>query len=183
MATLSSGITGPVRGRTGPVVSYTRYGQNIIRHVGDTRKNKLETPARKIQREKIKVCNLFTGAFTGSGFFNRTFPAFGHTGSGYNRVTGALMNLAIITVPDTALNWPKVLISKGKVASVETANAAVDEERNIVFEWVNNAGTGTAKDDDKAVLVAYFPESGEAVFEISQATRKSEQAVIRANFV
>ncbi|HEU5364313.1 MAG TPA: hypothetical protein VFU62_02215 [Hanamia sp.] len=113
MAILSQSILGPSNGKTGPVITYIRYGQNIMRSVGSTKKNKIKTPARKTQREKIKVCNEFTKAFTGSGFFNKSFPAFGHTGSGYNRATGALMNLAIVSHPETAIVWPKVLISRG----------------------------------------------------------------------
>ncbi len=38
-----------------------------------------------MQREKIKVCNEFTHAFSGTGFFNKSFPSYGHTGSGYNK--------------------------------------------------------------------------------------------------
>ena len=82
MAILTKGILGEVIGKTGPVVRYMRFGQNITRSKGSTRKNRIETPARKIQREKIKVCNDFTRAFSGTGFFNKSFPAYGHTGSG-----------------------------------------------------------------------------------------------------
>lgn len=178
MAILSQGILGSVTGKTGPVISYTRYGQNIIRSVGGTKKNKIETPARKKQRQKIKVCNEFTKAFTGSGFFNRSFPAIGHTGSGYNRATGALMNLAIVSHPETAIVWPKVLISKGNIASVDAASADVNDEGNIIFGWADNAGTGTAKENDTAILVAYFPEQKEAVFQFSEAKRIDGYALL-----
>ena len=181
MAILSQGILGPVTGRTGPVVSYIRFGQNITRTVGNSKKNKIETPARKTQREKIKVCNEFTKAFTGSGFFNKSFPASGHTGSGYNRITSAIMNLAIITDPVTKIAWPNVLISKGPVASVEFASASVNEEGNVLFTWTNNAGTGTAKNNDKAILVAYFPGSKEAVYQFSEAKRYDGYAVLEMN--
>jgi hypothetical protein len=178
MAILSQGILGSVSGKTGPVVSYIRYGQNITQSIGSRKKNKIETPARKTQREKIRVCNEFTKAFTGSGFFNKSFPAFGHTGSGYNRATSALMNLAILTIPETRIAWPKVLISKGEIAPVDAASADVDEEGNIIFGWADNAGTGTAKGNDTAILVAYFPESKEAVFQFSDATRNDGFAVL-----
>ena len=181
MAILSQGILGSVSGKTGPVVSYIRYGQNITQSIGSRKKNKIETPARKMQREKIKVCNEFTKAFTGSGFFNKSFPAFGHTGSGYNRATSALMNLAILTIPETRIAWPKVLISKGEIAPVDAASADVDEEGNIIFGWADNAGTGTAKGNDRAILVAYFPESKEAVFQFSDATRNDGFAVLEVD--
>lgn len=163
MGIITQGILGPETGRTDPVVSYFRFGKNIVRSPSDSQKNKIETPARKRQREKIKVCNEFTKAFTGTGFFNKSFPAYADRGSGYNRATSALMNLVIISNPETAIAWPKALISKGPVAPVDFASAAINEEGDIVFKWTDNAGTGTAKGDDKAILVAYFPESKEAV--------------------
>lgn len=67
--------------------------------------------------EKIKVCNDFTKAFTGTGFFERSFPTPGHTGSGYNRAISAIMNLAVVINPEPVIPWPKVLVSKGEVAS------------------------------------------------------------------
>src|SRR5665213_1343397 len=149
MAILIDGILGKVVGKTGPVISYIRFNQNITRSKGSTRKNRIETPARKMQREKIKVCNDFTKAFSGSGFFTKSFPAYGHTGSGYNRVTGSIMNLAIVNNPSIAIAWQKVLISKGPIAPVEYASALVNAEGNIVFTWTDNSGEGTAKRNDK----------------------------------
>src|SRR5665213_214036 len=178
MAILTQGILGTVVGKTGPVVSYIRFGQNITRSKGSTRKNRIETPARKTQREKIKVCNEFTRAFSGTGFFNKSFPAYGHTGSGYNRVTGSIMNLAIIKTPVIAIAWPKVLVSKGLIAPVDYASALVNDEGNIVFTWTDNSGDGTAKKNDRAVMVAYFPESKVAVCAFSDAERKDETAVL-----
>jgi hypothetical protein len=35
--------------------------------------------------------------------------------------TSAIMNLSIVSQPETAIAWPKVLISKGPVASVDVA--------------------------------------------------------------
>ncbi len=178
MAILIDGILGKVVGKTGPVVSYIRFNQNITRSKGSTRKNRNETPARKTQREKIKVCNDFTKAFSGTGFFTRSFPAYGHTGSGYNRVTSSIMNLAIINNPSIAIAWPKVLISKGPIAPVEYASALVNGEGNIVFTWTDNSGDGTAKRNDKAVMVAYFTETREAVYIFSDAERKDETATL-----
>lgn len=182
MAILPQGILGEAVGKTGPVVSYMRFGQNITRSKGSIRKNRIETPARKMQREKIKVCNDFTHAFSGTGFFNKSFPAYGHTGSGYNRVTGSVMNLAIVTNPVVAIAWPKVLISKGPVAPVDYASSSVNDEGNIAFTWTDNSGDGTAKKNDRAILVAYFPETKQVVFSFSDAERKDGTALLQTGF-
>ncbi len=140
MAILTQGILGEIVGKTGPVVSYMRFGQNIGRSKGSCRKNRIETPARKTQREKIRACNDFTKAFSGTGFFNKSFPAYGHTGSGYNRVTGSIMNLAIVNTPAIAIAWPKVLISKRPIAPFDYASALVNNENNIEYTWADNSG-------------------------------------------
>ena len=74
-----------------------------------------------------------------------------------------------------------MLISKGQIASAEFAETITDTEGNIVFNWTDNAGTGTAKGNDKAVLVAYFPESREAVFQFSEAIRSDGYAILELN--
>ena len=183
MAILTQGILGPVIGKTGPVVSYLRFGQNITRSMSDNRKKRIETPKRKAQREKIKICNEFTKAFSGTGFFNKSFPAYGDTGSGYNRVTSAIMNLAIVSNSETALVYAKVLISKGPLPSVDYASALVNEEGNILFTWTDNTGTGTAKENDTAILVAFFPGSKQAVYKFSEATRKDGKAVLEMDSI
>src|SRR5664279_2278438 len=141
MAILTQGILGPVTGKTGPVVSYIRFGQNITRSKSNSNKNRIETPDRKKQRNKIRVCNEFTRAFSGMGFFNISFPAYGHTGSGYNRATGAIMNKAIVNNPEVILSYPKVLISQGPIPPVEYASALVNAGGDIVFNWTDNSGT------------------------------------------
>jgi len=181
MAILTQGILGPVVGKTGPVVSYIRFGQNITRSRSDSKKNRIETPKRKTQRDKIKVCNEFTSRFSGTGFFNKSFPAYDHTGSGYNRATGAIMNKAIVSNPEVTLSYPKVLISQGPIPSVEYASALVNIDGNIVFTWTDNSGTGTAKGNDTAILVAYFPETKKAVYTFSDATRKDLTAILETD--
>jgi hypothetical protein len=73
------------------------------------------SPARLAQQQKIKVCGEFTRAFSGSGFFNTTFPAYGHSGTGFNRATSAIMHLAITgTYSDTAIAYPQALFPKDR---------------------------------------------------------------------
>ena len=181
MAILAQGILGHVVGKTGPVVSYIRFGQNITRSRSNSEKTRIETPKRKTQREKIRVCNEFTKAFSGTGFFNKSFPAYDHTGSGYNMATSAIMNRAIISNPGIILSYPKVLISQGPIPSVDEASTMVNDEGNIVFSWTDNTGTGTAKGNDTAIMVAYFPETKKVIYKFSNATRKDGEAVLETD--
>jgi hypothetical protein len=137
------------------------------------------SPKRLAQQLKIKVCNDFTRPFCGTGFFNKTFPAYGHSGTGFNRATGAVMNLAIVgTYPDTAIDYPQVLVSKGPLPGARNASTAVSSDGTILFGWEDNTGTGTAKGNDKVILVAYFPATKMAFFTIGAAIRKDGQAIL-----
>ena len=178
MATIPAGILGHFIGKAGNITGYMRNGKNFVR--SRPRKSNIPaSPARLAQQQKIKVCGEFTRAFSGSGFFNTTFPAYGHSGTGYNRATSAIMHLAIIgSYPDTAIAYPQVLISKGPLPGAVNASATVNEEGYIVFSWEDNTGTGTAKENDKVIVVAYFPSEKKAIFNTGIALRKDGEAIL-----
>ena len=44
---------------------------------------------------------------------------------------------------------------------------------------MDNTGTGTAKRNDNAILVAFFPESKEGVYQFSDATRDDGYAMLK----
>ena len=135
------------------------------------------TPKRLAQQQKIKVCNEFTKPFCGNGFFNKTFPAYGNSGTGFNRATSAIMNLAIVGIyPDTSIDYGQVLISKGPLPAAKNVSTAVSSDDNLLFAWEDNTGTGTAKANDKVILVVYFPGNNTALFSFGAAMRKDGQA-------
>lgn len=178
MASISNGILGTVSGRIGPVTSYMRNGRNIIRTASNKGVVK-NTTARLAQREKIAICNTFTGAFTGTGFFNITFPAYGHSGTGYNRATGSLMNLAITgNYPGQSLAWPKVLIARGPLPCAENVTVAMAGGSNCAFTWTDNSNEGTARASDKVILCAYSISAGKSIFSLNAGTRKTGDAVL-----
>jgi hypothetical protein len=72
-----------------------------------------------------------------------------------------------------------VLISKGPLPGAVNASATVNEEGYIVFNWEDNTGTGTAKENDKVVVVAYFPSEKKALFDTGIALRKDGQAILK----
>jgi hypothetical protein len=180
MARIPNGINGEFIGNVGNVNGYVRNGVNFVR----SRRRKSSapmTPKRLAQQQKITVCNEFTRPFCGTGFFNKTFPAYGHSGTGFNRATSAIMNLAITgTYPDTAIDYTQVLISQGPLPPAKNPTTAVSAEGIILFSWEDNSGTGTAKPGDKVVLVAYFPATKNALFRICTAVRKDGQAILEA---
>jgi hypothetical protein len=180
MARIPNGINGQFIGNVGNVNGYMRNGVNFVR--SKRRKSSAPmTPKRLAQQQKIKVCNEFTRPFCGTGFFNKTFPAYGHSGTGFNRATSAIMNLAITgTYPGTAIDYPQVLISQGPLPPAKNPTTAVSTDGAILFSWEDNSGNGTAKPGDKVALVAYFSTTKSALFSIGTAVRKDGQAILKA---
>jgi len=183
MARIPNGILGEFIGTAGNVSGYMRYGDNFLRSRRRTSGNVM-TPKRLEQQQKIKVCNEFTKPFAGQAFFNKTFPAYGSKGSGYNRATSAILNQAIIgSYPDIAVAYPLVLISQGPLPAPVDALANPNAEGNIVFTWTDNTGTGTAKPDDKVVLVAYFTEIKQIIYSLNAGTRADGHAILDTHFM
>ena len=180
MATSTQGILGAVTGKIGPVTGYVRNGQNILRTSKSNVKYK-PTALRAEQLEKVKLCNRFTRAFSGTGFFNKSFPAYGGTGSGYNRATSALLNQAISGIyPGLHLYYPQVLISKGKLPPTEHAASTTMDDTNIYFSFTDNSDTGSASATDKIILVAYAEALQQAIFTLDAGLRKNCEAVLQA---
>lgn len=178
MAKISEGVLGAFIGKVGPVTGYIRNGQNIVRTARSRSDGKI-TLARSAQRAKIKVCNEFTKAFSGTGFFKRTFPAAEKGGTGYNRACSAIMNLAVTgSYPNTSLNYSKVLISQGPLPPPENAKVSKPGDGKLYFTWDDNSNDGTAQPDDRAILIAFFPEVKQAIYSIGDNCRSDEEAVL-----
>ena len=178
MAQTNQGILGSFTGTVGPVTGYTRNGQNIMR-TSSSRVQYKHTALRTAQLEKIKVCARFTTAFTGTGFLNRSFPAYGNTGNGYNRATSVLMSQALIgEYPDIKLSYPLVMVSKGKLPAAAHAAAVPMEGSYIYFSFTDNSDTGIASSSDTVILVAYAAAIQQAVFTLYGGMRKDCEAVL-----
>lgn len=181
MAIVENGIMGTVTGKIGPITSYIRNGRNVLR----SRKNNgvvRSTKARLGQREKIEVCNAFTRAFTGTGFFNITFPAYGQAGTGYNRATSTLMNLAVTgNYPGQSLSWPKVMIARGPLPGAENVSVTIDPANNCLFTWTDNSNTGTAHGTDKVILCAFHTTQKTAVYSLDAGMRKDLNSMLDIN--
>ncbi len=181
MGNSSDSIVDKFIGKVRSPSGYVKNGQNI-RHTSASDIINKVTPGRMAQREKIKLCTAFTKPFAGTGFFNKTFPAYGDTGSGYNRATSALMNLAVAGhYPDMYLAHPNALISRGPLPAAENAAAIANAAGNIFFSWTDNSGASTAKTNDKVLLLAYFDELKQIIFSFDAAERADCQATLITN--
>jgi hypothetical protein len=178
MATTNSSVFGAFIGTIGPVTGFMRNGKNVLRTSTSSIKNK-HTPLQLPQQEKMRICTAFIKAFTGTGFLKKSFPAYGHTNTGYNRAVSALMSLAVTgAYPGMELNYRQVLISKGRLPAAQSTKLLKKANGTLQFSFTDNSADGIASPGDAVILVAYAPDLQQAVFTLNGGARKDGKAIL-----
>ena len=176
MGTYSKGILGPFSGKVGTVVGASWRGKDVMRSL-PKKTDRKPTDTQLLQREKFTtvsefltpigpVITLYYG--TGSGELTRR-----------NQAMSYHMKEAVTYVaPDFEILFNKVQISKGDLLGVQNPTASSPAAREIKFDWENNSGQGTAKDNDKLVVVLYSPAEGLYYYNLEAAERTAKTATI-----
>jgi hypothetical protein len=178
MAKNNSSILGAFIGTVGPVTGFIRNGKNILRTSTSAMKDR-GSLMQLAQREKINVCLSFVKTFSGSGFLNKSFPAYGHGGTGYNRAVSALMSRTLTGIyPGIELNYQEVLISKGRLPEAQGAKVIKKTNNILQVTFTDNSTIGIASPDDTIILVAYAPDLQQAIFTLNAGLRKDKKATL-----
>jgi len=69
-------------------------------------------------------------------------------------------------------------VSRGELPNADNPSAAFNGGNGIVFNWINNAGTGHARAADRVVLVAYCKELNECEYTTAGAPREAGTAIL-----
>lgn len=179
MGTYNKGMLGAVSGKVGPVVASRWRGIDYLRSM-PTKNRKAITDLRVLaQRAKFQLVSKFLNAFAGL-----ISIAYNNTGNqtAYNRALANLLDTAITgEYPDVKLDFTKVQLSKGSVADPVIDSVASTVAGKIDFTWRNDSGLGLAKASDKALLAAYCPDLGRAVYHMHGALRTAEEGSLNVS--
>jgi len=77
------------------------------------------------------------------------------------------------TYPDYRLHYPSVLISSGFLPNALQPEAAVGDDRSVVYTWTDNSGMGKAGPDDITLLFVYCEAINQCNYRIGDATRNN----------
>jgi predicted amidohydrolase len=171
MGILRDGITGFVTGKVGDMVFYVLNGENVVRHAGKSVKPRSE--AQLANQAKMALVNLVLKPlleFVNIGFAH---VAQDDRSNPYNRAVSYNKINAIAGVyPDLLIDYGKVLVSKGKLSVVQGGTVELVAE-GLKFGWLFDSDMPYPRENDRAMLLAYFPVLGSAVYSLEGASRKA----------
>ena len=157
MGKLINGLFGGFHGRIGNLVGYTLKGKHIIRKIGIS--TKPLTPARKANCQKMKVVNEILSPslpVIRAGF---RLAVAGTDKNEYNQaVSYNKLNALQGEYPNISLDYAKVLVSMGDLPiAVNPAISQNADGNEIEFSWEVPADLSYQYDNDRAMLMIYFP--------------------------
>ena len=173
MHLIKKGILGGFSGKVGTVVGGSWNSISYMRSLADSYKD------AKTERQ---VCQR--GRFSAVVAFMKTIAPYLRIGyrnceagqSPYSAAMSFVLKNAVTGCGDeTVVNFSKALVSQGGLTGV--ADAAVEVAGGKAsFTWTDNSGSGSAKSEDVAMLLAYNKDRQEAVYDLQAATRADGSA-------
>ncbi len=175
MGKINQGILGGFSGKVGTVVGSSWKGIAYMRARTSNRKQ-VRTAKQLAQQKKFSAIVGFLRpmkAYIQVGYKNYTQ---GQTA--YNAATSYISKNAFSGEhPDVALNYAAVLVSRGSLQPVADAVASAVKGK-VKFTWTDNSGFSEASATDLAMPLIYNAERGEAVFDLTAASRAEEEVSI-----
>lgn len=176
MATYNKGILGAFSGKVGTVVGATWRGMDVLRSLPKKKKH-IPSERQLLQQMKFTtvtdfltplkpVTSLYFGTPTGElSRYNLAMSYHLKEAVAYNGV-------------DYDILYNKVQLTKGDLLSVQNLAASAIPHNLIRLTWANNAGQGSAKPNDRLVVVVYEPMSGLSEMFLQAGTRQDEFAEV-----
>jgi len=171
MGTYKNGVLGPFSGKIGTVIGSTWNGIEYMRSLPKASK-KAATDLQRINRAKFALVTSFLGPIIALLVMGYKSIAVGKTG--FNIASSHLILEGITgEYPDFAINYAKLVFSKGALEGVWNASAASSRAGQIEISWNDNSDSGTAKPTDKLVALIYNPVKSKFVYSLENGAARS----------
>lgn len=169
MAILKNGILGGVSGKIGNVVGSSWNGKDYLKtlpsHYTDAK-----TEVQISNRSKFLTVIRFLRPIT--DFIRVGYKSQAVNKTAYNAAMSYHFHNAVSGVyPDLAIDFSKVITSRGNLTGAYNAAASSTEAARLQLNWADNSADGTAKATDAAMVVVYHPVLMDAYFKLSVANR------------
>jgi hypothetical protein len=170
MGTHKRGILGNFSGKVGTVVGSTWRGIWVMRGLTDAKKGK-PNPAQQQQQAKFSLMIKFLQPL--SSLVGQTYDTSPAEMTGFNKAFSDNIRNAITgAFPALAIDYSKVILSKGALPNVSTVAAASTVAGKLAFTWTDNSG-GVALPTDTAFVAAYSADLNRWIFAQQTAPRNA----------
>ncbi|WP_276091516.1 DUF6266 family protein [Pedobacter sp. JY14-1] len=170
MGKFSFGPYGSFSGKLGNIVSYLWRGINVNR-IRPRKSSKKATEPQLASRKKFSMAQKFVAPlkdYVSVAFHPETR---GQARIPQNAASKLFRQHAIYgEYPDFQVDWSKVMMSKGRLSV--PADTSVSLQGNVLtFNWKSDLGNRRQSKTDQVMMVAYFPDTLSAEFDVCGAMR------------
>jgi hypothetical protein len=176
MGTFKKGILGSFKGQVGSVIGSNWRDITVMRSRPDRKKKGSASAKQLVQQARFTMVMNFLQPLT--DLLNLTFDPTARSMSGFNKAFSSTISNAIVgTYPDFAIDYSKVLLSKGGLSGVGTASCTSAEAGKLVFAWTDNTKVAD-RGIDLVFLAAYYAETKHWVYHLGAAQRNAGTATL-----
>jgi Family of unknown function (DUF6266) len=153
MGKIKQGILGGFSGKVGPAVGSSWKGISIVRSC-PPRKRRGSTEAQLRQMAKLRLMTPFFKRIT--GFLNKTYDCVTVQMTCFNKALSYNMRNAIAgNYPLFEIDYPRVVLGVGDLRNPDSVSAASNAGGQILFNWPDNSGEGSARASDRAFVAVF----------------------------
>ena len=172
MGTFEKGYLGGFSGKVGTAVGSTWKNLNVLRSNPPRKRKGAATDLQLEQQAKFTLMTNFLLPLT--DLLNQTYSKSAAARmSGFNKAFSVNNEAVTGVFPAFAVDYPKVLLSKGSLPNVGSPSAASTVAGKLAFSWVDNSGINSALSSDLAFVAAYNEELKHWVFLQKAAARNA----------
>lgn len=173
MGTIKQGILGGFSGKVGTVIGSSWKGISYMRGRAQNVKNP-RTEGQMEQRSKFSLTLDFLKPIT--AYVRTGYKTYASKQTAFNAAMSYIVKNAVSGVfPNYALDFSRVLVSRGTLTQPLNANASMSAGK-VSVSWTDNSGQGDAQPIDVAMPLAFNTDKGETVFSTNSATRADQLA-------
>jgi len=157
MGTFEKGYLGGFSGKVGTAVGSTWKGLNVLRSNPPSKRRGQPSDLQLERQAKFSLMTNFLTPLT--DLLNQTYSKSAAARmSGFNKAFSVNSEAITGVFPAFAVDYPKVLLSKGSLPNVTSPAAASTAVGKLTFTWIDNSGINSALSSDLAFVAAYNEE-------------------------
>jgi hypothetical protein len=172
MGKFEKGVLGGFNGKVGTVVGSTWKGKSVMRSRPPAKRTSPPSAAQLAVQAKFTLMTKFLRPLT--GLFTQTYKNLASGMTSFNKAFSDNIQIAITGVyPALAVDYTKVIISKGNLPNGDSPAAASAVAGQLVFTWKDNSGTEKALISDTLFVAAYSADLNRWLVVQKAATRNA----------